>query len=69
MAAVMVLSHRVHCQHNHISLFTVFSEVFLYGVIIPVLPFGLEDRINIAHSDGDLQSYSPVLFGVCEIAL
>ena len=36
-----------------------FSETFLYGIIIPILPFLLETRIGIPHKD--LQSYSSAL--------
>lgn len=36
-----------------------FSETFLNGLIIPLLPFILQDRVGIAHDD--LQSYSSAL--------
>lgn len=36
-----------------------FSETFLYGIVVPVLPFILRDRIGISHED--LQGYSSAL--------
>lgn len=39
-----------------------FSEAFLYGIITPVLPFILGERVRITHSD--LQTYSPILLAV-----
>jgi MFS family permease len=36
-----------------------FSETFLYGIVIPVLPFILQDRMGIAQDE--LQSHSSML--------
>lgn len=30
----------------------VFTDLFLYGVIVPVIPFALEDKINIGADRG-----------------
>lgn len=39
-----------------------FSETFLYGIAVPILPFLLEDRIGINHDE--LQTYSSILLAV-----
>jgi MFS family permease len=48
---------------THFILTTViiglFSETFLYGLIVPVLPFILQSRLGVPHDD--LQKWSSVL--------
>lgn len=36
-----------------------FTDLFLYGLIVPILPFILSDRISIPHSE--IQSYTSIL--------
>jgi MFS family permease len=43
-------------------LLTVPQDVFLYGVVVPVIPFALEDRVHISH--GDTQHWVSVLLSV-----
>ncbi|KAK7888453.1 hypothetical protein LTR67_008799 [Exophiala xenobiotica] len=45
----------------------VFTDVFLYGVIIPVIPFALEDRVHV--SADDRQHWVSVLLAVYAAAL
>jgi hypothetical protein len=37
----------------------VFTDMFLYGAIVPVLPFALEEKINIAENRGNDVNYKP----------
>lgn len=39
-----------------------FTDLFLYGLVVPVLPFMLKERLNIA--DEDVQTYVSGLLGV-----
>ncbi|ETI24772.1 hypothetical protein G647_04142 [Cladophialophora carrionii CBS 160.54] len=41
---------------------SVFTDVFLYGVVVPVIPFALQDRVHISH--GDTQHWVSVLLSV-----
>ncbi|KAK4941521.1 hypothetical protein LTR10_018539 [Elasticomyces elasticus] len=45
----------------------VFTDVFLYGIIVPVIPFALEDRVHVAHAD--TQHWVSVLLAVYAAAL
>jgi hypothetical protein len=36
----------------------VFTDLFLYGVIVPVIPFALEEKINITEDRGRCRSNS-----------
>ncbi|BFZ58285.1 hypothetical protein PYCC9005_005347 [Savitreella phatthalungensis] len=39
-----------------------FTDLFLYGLIVPVLPFVLKDRLGLP--DGDLQKTTSILLGI-----
>lgn len=45
----------------------VFSDIFLYGIIVPVIPFALESRVDVAPSS--TQSYVSILLAVYGAAL
>ncbi|KIW03665.1 uncharacterized protein PV09_04987 [Verruconis gallopava] len=45
----------------------VFSDVFTYGVIVPVLPFALTERLGV--SDEDVQKWNSILLGVLGVAI
>ncbi|WQF77555.1 Putative major facilitator superfamily, MFS transporter superfamily [Colletotrichum destructivum] len=47
--------------------FAVFTDVFLYGVIVPVVPFALESRVDIA--GGQVQFWVSILLAVYGAAL
>jgi MFS family permease len=38
-----------------------FTDLWLYGIIVPILPFILNDRLNIPH--GEIQYYTSILLG------
>jgi hypothetical protein len=40
----------------------VFSDVFIYGLMIPVMPFALTDRLGIPEKD--VQKWNSVLLGL-----
>ena len=42
--------------------FAIFTDIFLYGIIVPVIPFALLSRVHI--SQGDVQHWNSVLFAV-----
>ncbi|PGH14563.1 hypothetical protein AJ80_05883 [Polytolypa hystricis UAMH7299] len=42
--------------------FAVFSDVFLYGLIVPVIPFALKDRIGI--EEKDVQRWTSILLTI-----
>ncbi|KIV92149.1 hypothetical protein PV10_06610 [Exophiala mesophila] len=46
---------------------SVFTDVFLYGVVVPVIPFALQDRVHISHDE--LQHWVSVLLAVYAAAL
>ncbi|EXJ92143.1 hypothetical protein A1O3_00693 [Capronia epimyces CBS 606.96] len=46
---------------------SVFTDVFLYGIIVPVIPFALQDRVHI--SQKDTQHWVSVLLAVYAAAL
>lgn len=43
-----------------------FSETFLYGIVVPVLPFILQDRLGVIHDE--LQGYSSALLAVFAVS-
>ncbi|KAI1615883.1 MFS transporter [Exophiala viscosa] len=45
----------------------VFTDVFLYGIIVPVIPFALQNRVHVAHAD--TQHWVSVLLAVYAAAL
>lgn len=45
----------------------VFSDVFTYGVIVPVMPFALVQRLGVMEKD--VQKWNSVLLGVLGIAI
>lgn len=45
----------------------VFTDIFLYAVIVPVFPFSLHDRLDVAESD--VQHWLSVLLSVYGAAL
>ncbi|KIW30051.1 uncharacterized protein PV07_05830 [Cladophialophora immunda] len=46
---------------------SVFTDVFLYGVVVPVIPFALQTRVHVAHAD--TQHWVSVLLAVYAAAL
>ncbi|KEF54529.1 uncharacterized protein A1O9_09696 [Exophiala aquamarina CBS 119918] len=46
---------------------SVFTDVFLYGIIVPVVPFALQDRVHVSHED--TQHWVSVLLSVYAAAL
>ncbi|EXJ76162.1 uncharacterized protein A1O5_00670 [Cladophialophora psammophila CBS 110553] len=46
---------------------SVFTDVFLYGVVVPVIPFALQQRVHVAHAD--TQRWVSVLLSVYAAAL
>ncbi|OAP61888.1 hypothetical protein AYL99_04091 [Fonsecaea erecta] len=46
---------------------SVFTDVFLYGVVVPVIPFALQSRVHVAHAD--TQHWVSVLLSVYAAAL
>ncbi|KAL2406957.1 putative MFS-type transporter C18.02 [Exophiala dermatitidis] len=46
---------------------SVFTDIFLYGVIVPVVPFALQDRVHVSHHD--TQHWVSVLLAVYAAAL
>lgn len=45
----------------------VFTDIFTYGLVVPVLPFALEERVNI--NPDDIQSWVSILLAVYGAAL
>ena len=45
----------------------VVSDVFTYGIIVPVMPFALTERLSVPESD--IQKWTSVLLGVLGIAI
>jgi hypothetical protein len=45
----------------------VFVDVFTYGVIVPVLPFALTERLGVP--EDDVQKWNSILLGVLGIAI
>ncbi|EEH48243.2 uncharacterized protein PADG_04327 [Paracoccidioides brasiliensis Pb18] len=50
-----------------VCAFSVFSDIFLYGLIVPVMPFALSDRIGV--EPGDAQKWTSILLTVYAAAL
>ncbi|KAA8646644.1 uncharacterized protein ATNIH1004_005319 [Aspergillus tanneri] len=40
----------------------VFTDIFLYGLVVPMLPFALADRLGLA--EGDIQRWNSILLAV-----
>jgi MFS family permease len=45
----------------------VFTDIFLYGLVVPVMPFALTERAGIAEED--IQSWNAILLGAYSLAL
>lgn len=41
----------------------VFTDIFLYGLIVPVLPFSLKQRVGLG--EDDLQRWASILLASC----
>jgi MFS family permease len=50
-----------------ISTHRAFQDVFLYGIIVPVVPFALLQRVNV--SNGDVQHWVSILLAVYSVGL
>jgi hypothetical protein len=49
----ILLEHRSSTWFIIISIcVAVFTDLFLYGIIVPVLPFALHSRVGVAQRDG-----------------
>ncbi|PWY67082.1 MFS amine transporter [Aspergillus sclerotioniger CBS 115572] len=45
----------------------VFTDIFLYGLVVPMLPFALADRVGL--SDGDIQRWNSILLATYGAAI
>ena len=45
----------------------VFTDIFLYGLVIPMLPFALADRVGL--SDADIQRWNAILLATYGAAI
>ncbi|PYH42294.1 MFS transporter [Aspergillus saccharolyticus JOP 1030-1] len=52
---------------SFVVCFAVFTDVFMYGLIVPVAPTALRDRIGM--SDADVQSWQSILLSLYGVAL
>src|SRR5690348_3501456 len=45
----------------------IFSDVFTYGILVPVVPFALTERLGV--HDADVQKWNSILLGVLGVAI
>jgi hypothetical protein len=45
----------------------VFVDVFTYGIVVPVIPFALTERLGVP--DKDVQKWNSILLGVLGLAI
>jgi hypothetical protein len=66
----MAFGHEYRASKGYTLLvvcIAVFTDVFVYGLVVPVMPFALTQRLGV--QEEDVQMWNSILLGVLGIAI